>query len=55
MTKQELCDRWTKLIRQKGFDYEATARKEGRGDEVTQPDLFDIANEIEAFFTGLVG
>ena len=50
--KKELCDKWTTLIRAKAIEYEAQARK--KGEIVSSPDLLDIANEIDAFFTGLL-
>lgn len=52
MTKQELKNRWVGLLRIKA-EYEHNARK--AGEIVTQPDIDDICNEIEAFFTGLSG
>lgn len=48
MTKQELKDRWVKLLRMKASEYEHAARS--RGEVVTSPDIDDICNEIEAFF-----
>jgi len=53
--KQELCNRWTSIIRSKAIEYEAQARKDGKGETVSKPDLLDIANEIDAFFIGLLG
>ena len=50
MTQKELKDRWIKLLRQKA-KYDHNAR--GRGEVVTSPDIDDICNEMEAFFTGL--
>ena len=52
MNKQELCERWVSIIRSKGIEYEAEQRRRGEGEKVSNPDLLDIANEIEAFFTG---
>jgi len=51
---KELCKRWVSIIRSKAMEYEAKQRKNGKGEEVTKPDLLDIANEIEAFFIGLI-
>lgn len=51
MKKQELEDRWIRLLRWKASKYEHTARK--NNETVTSPSLDDLANEIEAFFTGL--
>ncbi len=48
---QELHGRWNSLLRQKASTYEHAARK--RGETVSSPDLDDICNEMEAFFTGL--
>ena len=53
MDKRELCNRWVSLIRDKAIQYEAEQRKQGKGEEVTSPDLLDIANEIAVFFVGL--
>lgn len=50
MTKQELKTRWIAILRQKA-EYEHNAREEG--EVVCEPDIDDICNEIEAFFTGL--
>ena len=50
MTKQELKTRWIGILRQKA-KYEHNARK--NGEVVCDPDIDDICNEIEAFFTGL--
>jgi len=52
--KKKLCDRWTSIIRSKAIEYEAEERKNGNGENVSSPDLLDIANEIDAFFTGLL-
>ena len=49
-TKQDLCDRWVRLLRGKAA-YEHNARK--NGEEVVSPSIDDICNEMEAFFTGL--
>ena len=43
--------RWDSVLRAKASDYEHTARK--NGEIVTSPSLDDLANEMEAFFTGL--
>lgn len=51
MTKQELKNRWVGILRSKA-EYEHFARK--NGEVVTSPDIDDICNEIEAFFTGLI-
>jgi len=50
MTKQELKTRWIGILRQKA-NYEHNARK--NGEIVSSPDIDDICNEIEAFFTCL--
>lgn len=42
--------RWAKLIRGKGFELESP--KNQKGEEVVEPTLFDIANEIESFIDG---
>ena len=52
--KKELCERWTSIIRTKAIEYEAEQRKQGKGHEVSSPDLLSIANEIDAFFVGLI-
>jgi len=49
-TKQDLCDRWVRLLRHKA-EYEHEERKNGK--VVASPSIDDICNEIEAFFTGL--
>lgn len=46
-----LKDRWVSLIRNHGF--KLVEYSKDKGDTICSPDLFDIANEIEAFFTGL--
>ena len=48
---QELQNRWNGILRQKASQYEHTDRKNGK--DVTGPSLDDIANEMNAFFTGL--
>jgi hypothetical protein len=45
----KLRDRWVSLIRQNA----SILVKYSDGDKLPSPDLFDIANEIESFFTGL--
>ena len=50
MTKQELKTRWIGILRQTA-ECEHNARKNGK--IVCVPDIDDICNEIEAFFTGL--
>ena len=50
-SKNDLKSRWIFILRHKASEYEHPERKDGK--EVTSPDLDDIANEIEAFFTGL--
>ena len=45
---EKLNERWCQIIRAKAEEYEV-----GSKIPVTQPDLYDIANEIDAFFTGL--
>ena len=50
MTKEELKDRWVKLLRYKAA-YEHEERKKGK--VVSSPSIDDICNEMEAFFTGL--
>lgn len=45
----ELQNRWVGIIRHIGF---SVIEREGEN-KMTKPDLFDIANEINAFFTGL--
>lgn len=47
----ELKERWIQILRQKASQYEHLARK--NGETVTSPSLDDLANEMEAFFTGL--
>jgi len=47
---QELKNRWVSLLRRKA-EYEHNARK--NGEQVTEPSIDDICNEMEAFFTGL--
>ena len=49
--REELKNRWIKLLRMKASEYEHEARKNGK--VVSFPDIDDICNEIEAFFTGL--
>ena len=44
-------ERWIQIIRQKAHEYEHPARS--NGESVMQPDLDQIAWEIEAFFEGL--
>ncbi len=51
MEKEELKNRWISILRHKA-EYEHEARK--NGETVTRPDIDDICNEIEAFFTGLL-
>jgi hypothetical protein len=51
MTKEELKDRWIKILRAKASDYEHAARKLNL--TVSNPDIDDICNEMEAFFAGL--
>ena len=51
MTKDELRRRWVGLLRGKA-EYEHNARK--NGEVVCEPDIDDICNEIESFFTGLI-
>lgn len=48
---KELKNRWISILRQKASQYEHTPR--GKGELVVSPDLDTLANEIEAFFTGL--
>jgi hypothetical protein len=50
MTKEELKNRWVKILRQKA-EYEHNDRKNGK--LVYDPSIDTICNEIEAFFTGL--
>jgi hypothetical protein len=50
MNKQELKDRWVRILRQKA-EYEHKARK--NNEVVCSPSIDDICNEMEAFFTGL--
>ena len=52
MDKKELKDRWVHILRAKASEYEHEAR--AKGSTVTSPDLDQICNEIEAFFTGLL-
>jgi hypothetical protein len=47
-----LRDRWDRILRGKASDYEHKARK--NGEVVCGPSLDDLANEIDAFFTGLL-
>lgn len=48
---EQLKARWESILRSKASQYEHQARKDGK--IVTGPSLDDIANEMEAFFTGL--
>lgn len=50
MNKRELFERWIEILRRKA-EYEHDQRKSGQ--VVTQPDLDDVCNEMEAFITGL--
>ena len=52
--KRKLFNRWVEIIRDKAIEYEAQARKDGKGETVSNPDLLDIANEIDAFACGLL-
>jgi len=45
----QLQERWCDLIRNIGFK----VVKDHGPDYMCKPDLFDVANEIKAFFTGL--
>lgn len=45
-----MAERWVSILRDKA-QYEAEARR--RGDAVAHPGIYDICNEIEAFFAGL--
>ncbi len=45
----ELKDRWVSLIRNHG----ATMVQKMNKKEIMSPDLFEIANEMDAFFVGL--
>jgi hypothetical protein len=47
-----LRDRWDRILRGKASDYEHKARK--NGEVVCGPSLDDLANEMDAFFTGLL-
>ena len=47
----DLAKRWQTILRGKASHYEHPARK--RGEEVCVPSLDDLANEMDAFFTGL--
>jgi cell fate (sporulation/competence/biofilm development) regulator YmcA (YheA/YmcA/DUF963 family) len=49
---EKLRDRWIKLLRMKASDYEHIARK--NGEQVTEPSIDDICNEIDAFFAGFI-
>ena len=51
-TTAQLASRWISILREKAT-YEHIERKAGR--PVSSPDLDDICNEINAFFTGLIG
>ena len=51
MTITELKDRWISLLRTKA-ELEHDIRKSGG--VVPSPDIDDICNEMEAFFTGLI-
>lgn len=48
---EELQKRWNRILRQKASEYEHEERKNGK--VVCSPSLDDLANEMEAFFTGL--
>ena len=49
MNKEELKNRWVKLLRQKA-EYEHADRKNGK--IVASPSIDNICNEIEAFCAG---
>jgi hypothetical protein len=49
---QSLADRWNSILRMKAAEYEHEARK--RGEEVASPDIDDICNEMNAYFTGVI-
>lgn len=49
----ELKDRWVSLIRNNASKLVEYAVEKGERDKLPSPELFDIANEIEAFFIGL--
>ncbi len=51
MNKQELKDRWVSILRAKACEYEHPTR--GTGETITNPDIDDICNEMEAFFCGI--
>lgn len=48
---EELKNRWIEILRMKASEYEHKDRLNKK--IVTSPDLDDICNEIESFFTGL--
>ncbi len=50
---EKLKERWVSLIRCNAGILINYAHDKGERDKLPQPELHDIANEIEAFFTGL--
>lgn len=51
MQLEELQERWIHLLRMKAEEYEHSAR--GLGEDVSEPSIDTVCNEIEAFFIGL--
>ncbi len=49
----ELQERWTSLIRSNAKRLIDYAYEKGEREKLPSPELHDIANEIDAFFTGL--
>ena len=47
-----LRDRWGRILRGKASDYKHKVWK--NGEVVYEPSLDDLANEMDAFFTGLI-
>ena len=45
-------DRWVSILRHKASQYEHQARHEGKGDDITYPDIDCICNEMLAFRDG---
>lgn len=48
--REQLAERWVSILRDKA-QYEADVSR--MGDPVVHPSIYDICNEIEAFFAGL--
>ena len=48
---EKLQSRWTSLIRRNADKLIQYASEKGETDKLPSPDLYDIANEMDAFFT----